>query len=1230
MADPSDIDERLASSSHPLDVSAVRRAIGPGIVLGDRFEIQYKLGEGGMGQVFAAFDREKEARVALKLLGQLTPQSITQIKREFRTAAELVHPNLVRLYELFCDGIEWFFTMELVEGFTLSRLFAERGGAGPDLVRHVFQELARALMELHRAGTLHGDLKPSNFLVTGDVHRVVLMDFGLARPIGPTLNPEFAGTPAYMAPEQALGHDLTEAADWYAFGVVLYEVLTGELPLRRPSLSLLSRAPADLRELCIDLLRLRPQDRPSGNEVLARIGTSSAAHRFSTAPPPSRRALIGRKAELSALNTAFDRMRGGTPSIVLVHGPSGIGKTALVERFVRRVRSAGAIVLSGRCRERESMSFKAVDGLIDDIVTFVDDLRGDEAAAVVPQNIGDLTVLFPALRGPAAIAEAPQRPYETPDHAVVRRRAVGAFAELLERLRNRAPLVVWIDDLQWSDAESALLLGRVLGGSHKVPLLFIGSHRSDGGERAPLLDAILGDPTLELSTPIDIALGPLGQGDAERLALELLPPETPSAGQIAHNIGRDAGGHPLFIAELAHSAVSTDQDGGEPPSTLSELVSRRVASLPGRARTCLAVTAVAGAPLSRIVLRRAQGADAAEIEQALDLLRANRLAKSQGLKESDAIDIHHDRIREIVIQGLSDEERRGHHLTLARVLEARPDSNPEGLAAHYQAAGDLARAGRRWIDGADQAFRALAFAHAAELYERGMRLADLDAEELRAVRIRFGDALAYAGRGPAAAEVYLTAAATSAHEEALELRRRAAEQLLLSGHIERGLAVIDQVLAATRMRTTHGHREAMASIVLCRLLLRLRGFRWRVRAESELSSAMLARVDASWTIACSLGAVDFVRGAAFQNRHLLLALRAGEPRRLLRALTAEVSYAAAPGAQSERRTSELLSMADELARGRSDPASIGLVCLSRGIVEYLQENLASALARCEEALRIFTTRCTGAIWETVTARRFVIASLFFLGRFRRLAELVPPLLAECEDTGNIYATMCFRTAYSWPAWLVHDDVAGARKQLERARSEWKSTGFQLSHCNLLIGEVHVDLYEGDGARAVARMHDDWEKIVASQLFRIAILRAQLWQLRAAAALVHGQYLRSRGQNAAARALFREAREAARELRGGRSRRAAPLAGMIEAALDVADGNEGVGKSRIEQSIREFDRQGLRLFSAAARVRLGELATGDERAELTEDGYAEFRGEGIANPARMVAALAPGFAEPRDS
>ncbi|HWZ92854.1 MAG TPA: AAA family ATPase, partial [Polyangiaceae bacterium] len=732
-------------------------------------------------------------------------------------------------------------------------------------------------------------------------------------------------------------------------------------------------------------------------------------------PPPARAALLGRQAELACLNAEYERALTGRTSVALVHGPPGIGKTALIEQFVASVRGRGAIVLAGRCREREAVGYKAIDGLIDDLVVLLDGLPEREAAHILPDDLDDLTRLFPALRVARAIANAPKRRFEIPDQTVAKHRAIGAFRQLVTRLCARAPLVIWLDDLQWSDAESALLIEPLVSDPTPARLLLIGSYRPSGERTGPMLEALFSDGRTPLE-PRDLELTPLSFEEARRLALQLLSRAEGDVEAVSRTIARDAGGNPLFISELAH--FSDFSGGSQVPSTLTELVSKRLATLSASARELVEAVAIAGAPLSRAIAREARGLAPVELEHCLGTLRACRLSFTRRVGQDDQIDVLHDRIREIIVQSVGELDRKGHHMALARAMTLDPLTKPHVLATHYQAAGALAESGRYWLAAGEQAFSALAFNQAADFFLLALSQAKLEPSELGALELRRAESLACAGKGALAALAYLASAERRSGAEALELQRRAAEQLLLSGHLERGLSVIEQVLRSLGMRQTRSGHRGFLSILAGRLRVRTRGLRYEARAESQIPEKELARVDASWTIACSLGVTDFVRGADFQNDHLLLALNAGEPRRLLRALTLEISYGATPGVGSERRTNTLLGLADQLVKGMDDDNAIALAQLSRGIAAYLQGKVATSLSHCEEAVSILSQRCVGAVWETVTAQRFVIASLFSLGRFRNLAELVPPFVTEAEIQGNLYAASYFRTSFSNTAWLV--------------------------------------------------------------------------------------------------------------------------------------------------------------------------------------------------------------------
>ncbi len=1190
-------------------MSVLPGALVPGEELRGRFVVVERIGYGAMGSVYAAEDRERRQLVGLKVLDASGSEEVADLKREFRAAVDIVHPNLVRLHELFCDGVgPRFFTMDLVRGRTLPELQQE-GLPERELVA-VFRQLAQALSALHASDVLHGDLKPQNFLVTSVGRRVVLFDFGFAQLVRGAGSPASLGaTPHYMAPEQLGGGVSSKASDWYSFGAMLFEVLTGRLPLSPSAGRRMRERDEPLHRLCGDLLRLEASERPDAEEVLRRLGGEPDASLGVT--EPGRLELLGRGSQLAELSTAFDRARRGGPQVLWISGPSGMGKSALVEHFAEELGRRGVLVLRSRCRERESVGYKAVDGLIDEVVALLAERTLREVRALVPSDLHALSVLFPAL----SPFEARERPSLPKDPALLRRLAINAFGRLMAALVDGGPLVLWLDDLQWSDAESASLLASLFEPACPIPLLLIGTYRTGSCEGGALRRVMFASGAISRATVRFVDLGPLSHRAAEALALGRLK-ESPGRRERARRIATEAAGHPLLVAELAHAASASA--GVEPAvgvATLSELVTFRLGELTAAARDLMFLLAVAKAPLLRAIACGALGMAPAELESAIDLLRARRLVTTRGVGQRDELEVLHDRIREIIAERIERGRLGQLHLSLARAFERQPGSPLERIASHYQAAGHSREAGPYWLRAGQEAMRGLAFQHAADLFARAIRDGELTAEARSQATLHRGEALALCGQGARAASAFLSAARSHDALQAIELRRRAGEQLLFCGSLDRGLVVMDAVMRQLDLRARPTSSRLLMAIARGRIRVRLRGLQFAVRPDAELERRRLLAVDACWTMAFSLGVVDFLQGAYFQTQHLLFALESGEPGRIMRALVLEATYAAARSGRPTARTNELLSAVSLLARSTADPAMMGREALGRGVVQYLFGDLEGCLRACNRAVDVLTRGHLEPSGELAMAHRFIVGALFHLGELRRLSRLVPTLVKEAEAQGNRFATCYLRSHYSTLAWLVLDDVEQARAQLRVAQKQWKSRRVLAPSAWLVCGEVHIALYEGEVEVADKVLRESWDALTESKLLWVGGLAAHLWFLRAltAVALANAASLRGERGGTRWRSHLLRAKRSLRRLRKTPVQLARVLWHVARAALATEQGAPRCAQLWGEAS-QACERSRLSVFGAAARVRQLQCTGGSGSGSV---GWETIRSQGVANiPALM--------------
>jgi tetratricopeptide (TPR) repeat protein/predicted Ser/Thr protein kinase len=294
--------------------TAALKPLSTGTVLGERYEIIRLLGQGGMGAVYQAHDRELEREVGLKVIrGDMAanPEILRRFKQELILARQITHKNVIRIFDLGqADGFK-FITMEYIDGRDLQNLLKERKKLEAADAAKIIAQVCRALEVAHAEGVIHRDLKPQNIMLdkTG---RVYVMDFGIARSTlasSMTQTGALIGTPDYMSPEQAKGQTVDARSDLFAVGIIFYEILSGQSPFNadttmgklwkrtseaaRPLEELDKTIPAPLSEIVKKCMEIDPQKRfASATELLHAIedwqgpgaGTRITVARASTLP----------------------------------------------------------------------------------------------------------------------------------------------------------------------------------------------------------------------------------------------------------------------------------------------------------------------------------------------------------------------------------------------------------------------------------------------------------------------------------------------------------------------------------------------------------------------------------------------------------------------------------------------------------------------------------------------------------------------------------------------------------------------------------------------------------------------------------------------------------------------------------------------------------------------------------------------------------------------------------
>ncbi|MDQ3242726.1 MAG: AAA family ATPase, partial [Gemmatimonadota bacterium] len=654
--------------------------------------------------------------------------------------------------------------MELVQGRTLRELRKEP--VTIPRIADIGVQVVRALSVAHAAGIVHRDIKPENVMVRDDGY-VKVLDFGIARlsqidtsgdQLSITRPGVIVGTMRYMSPEQGSGESVAAASDLFSLGLVLYELATSRhafdatsdmavlsgIIMREavPPSRINARIPEVFDSLMMRMLAKRPVGRPTAEEVeeiLDRLVNQQAA--LPRAPiHATEGTVVGREPEIKLISEAFETVKSARAAMICVSGEPGIGKTTLIEEFLRNLNiSEPHSLVMGRCSERLAGA-EAYLPLLDAI----DEAMRADSTGTVRRALEQIAPTWHAL---IAASSNPSGD-ETPDAVISQERMKREIVAFLEEVASARPLVLFIEDIHWADVSTVDVLGYVLTRLQRCRLLTIATYRPEELHVAqhPFLSLKLDLQTRGIAH--EIQLGFLSQQEVKRFIDQRFPGNRfPSAfPALVHSRTE---GSPLFVEDLLRylrtRGALQEKDGGwllpgtlpdlqrDIPESMRSMVERKIGQLDAADRTLLAAAAVQGNSFDSEVIARAVNVDGAELEDRLDALdKIHGFVRRRDEREfpngvvSARYRFVHVLYQNALYASLSVSKRVSLSRAVAEVLLelnlGAPGSAAAELAFLFETAREFERAGRLFSQAAESAVKVFAFEEAAVLARRALAL----------------------------------------------------------------------------------------------------------------------------------------------------------------------------------------------------------------------------------------------------------------------------------------------------------------------------------------------------------------------------------------------------------------------------------------------------------------------------------------------------------------------------
>jgi hypothetical protein len=375
-------------------------------------------------------------------------------------------------------------------------------------------------------------------------------------------------------------------------------------------------------------------------------------------------------------------------------------------------------------------------------------------------------------------------------------------------------------------------------------------------------------------------------------------------------------------------------------------------------------------------------------------------------------------------------------------------------------------------------------------------------------------------------------------------------------------------------------------------------------------------VDTCWSATTGLALVDMISASDFSVRHLLMALDAGEPSRIARAMAMEAA-ARSIDPRGRKLGATLLEQSKALAKSVGNPHAIAFSILADGLMAINVGEWKKAWTLSEQAFAILRDQGAGFTWELNIARNLRIWALMYQGEFRELSRQVPPFLASARSSGNLYIAteLCTRSNF---VWLAADEPDEGEREAVESIERWSQKGFHRQHYSAMLARVQTALYRGN-AEAAWRLLDEQKSMVRrSLLTRVQLIRIEFFYLRARSALAMA------GRSSSSRRFLSLARAGARHIAAERMPWSDPIALLLKAGIAYLEGDARLAVRHLHDAADRFDRADMNLYAAVARRRIGALQNDAPGQELQRQADEWMAAQNIKNPSALTRMLAPGF------